>query len=82
MEHSYHGDTIGAMSVGARGVFNRPYAPLLFDVTAIPFPAAGAEQATFDARLGELDALNEYQRALANYRAAVADDGQETTARR
>jgi adenosylmethionine-8-amino-7-oxononanoate aminotransferase len=49
MEHSYHGDTIGAMSVGARGVFNRPYAPLLFDVTSIPFPAAGAEQATLDA---------------------------------
>lgn len=49
MEHSYHGDTIGAMSVGARGVFNRPYAPLLFDVTSVPFPAAGAEQATFDA---------------------------------
>ncbi|WP_017669844.1 adenosylmethionine--8-amino-7-oxononanoate transaminase [Blastomonas sp. AAP53] len=49
MEHSYHGDTIGAMSVGARGVFNRPYAPLLFDVTAVPFPAEGAEQATFDA---------------------------------
>ena len=49
MEHSYHGDTIGAMSVGARGVFNKPYAPLLFDVTSVPFPAAGAEQATFDA---------------------------------
>jgi adenosylmethionine-8-amino-7-oxononanoate aminotransferase len=49
MEHSYHGDTIGAMSVGARGVFNRPYAPLLFDVTTVPFPAAGAEQATLDA---------------------------------
>ncbi len=41
MEHSYHGDTIGAMSVGARGVFNRAYAPLLFDVARIPFPAAG-----------------------------------------
>ena len=40
LEHSYHGDTIGAMSVGARGVFNRPYAPLLFDVGTIPFPAA------------------------------------------
>ncbi|QNE05505.1 adenosylmethionine--8-amino-7-oxononanoate transaminase [Croceicoccus marinus] len=40
MEHSYHGDTIGAMSVGERGVFNRPYDPLLFDVTSIPFPAA------------------------------------------
>ena len=49
MEHSYHGDTIGAMSVGERGVFNRPYEPLLFDVGRIPFPAAGAEQATLDA---------------------------------
>ncbi|MBB6505878.1 adenosylmethionine-8-amino-7-oxononanoate aminotransferase [Sphingomonas endophytica] len=49
MEHGYHGDTIGAMSVGQRGVFNRAYAPLLFDVETIPFPAAGAEQATFDA---------------------------------
>lgn len=49
MEHSYHGDTIGAMSVGARGVFNRAYAPLLFDVETIPFPAAGREQATLDA---------------------------------
>jgi adenosylmethionine-8-amino-7-oxononanoate aminotransferase len=49
MEHSYHGDTIGAMSVGARGVFNRAYAPLLFDVARIPFPDAGQEQVTLDA---------------------------------
>jgi len=49
MESSYHGDTIGAMSVGERGVYNRAYAPLLFDVDSIPFPAAGAEQATLDA---------------------------------
>lgn len=49
MEHGYHGDTIGAMSVGQRGVFNRAYAPLLFDVETIPFPMAGAEQATLDA---------------------------------
>ena len=49
LEHSYHGDTIGAMSVGARGVFNQAYAPLLFDVGTIPFPAAGAEQASLDA---------------------------------
>lgn len=49
LEHSYHGDTIGGMSVGARGVFNRPYAPLLFDVETVPFPAAGHEQATLDA---------------------------------
>ncbi len=49
MEHSYHGDTIGAMSVGARGVFNAAYAQLLFDVATIPFPAAGAEQACLNA---------------------------------
>lgn len=49
MQNSYHGDTVGAMSVGARGVFNAAYGPLLFDVTAIPFPAAGHEQATLDA---------------------------------
>lgn len=49
MEHGYHGDTIGAMSVGARGVFNRAYEPLLFDVGTIPFPRAGHEQATLDA---------------------------------
>lgn len=49
MQHSYHGDTIGAMSVGARSVFNDAYGPLLFEVTEIPFPAEGREQATLDA---------------------------------
>jgi adenosylmethionine-8-amino-7-oxononanoate aminotransferase len=49
MEHSYHGDTIGTMSVGARGVFNRAYQPLLFDVATVPFPEQGREQATLDA---------------------------------
>ncbi len=49
LEHGYHGDTIGAMSVGSRGVFNRAYQPLLFDVETIPFPAEGREQQAFDA---------------------------------
>lgn len=49
MAHSYHGDTIGAMSVGERGAFNRAYAPLLFDVATVPFPHEGAEQVTLDA---------------------------------
>lgn len=49
MEHSYHGDTIGAMSVGARGTFNRAYSPLLFEVERIPFPAPGQEQLSIDA---------------------------------
>ena len=48
MERSYHGDTIGTMSVGERGVFNAAYDPLLFEVDTIPFPAAGHEQETLD----------------------------------
>jgi adenosylmethionine-8-amino-7-oxononanoate aminotransferase len=49
MEHSYHGDTVGAMSAGERGVFNTPYAPLLFEVDTVPFPEKGQEQDTLDA---------------------------------
>lgn len=49
LEGAYHGDTIGGMSIGERGVFNAPYDPLLFDVERIPFPASGREQATLDA---------------------------------
>lgn len=49
MEHSYHGDTIGTMSVGERGVFNAPYLPLMFDVAKVPFPAKGQEEACLSA---------------------------------
>ncbi|OHD05823.1 adenosylmethionine--8-amino-7-oxononanoate transaminase [Sphingopyxis sp. RIFCSPHIGHO2_12_FULL_65_19] len=49
LDHSYHGDTIGTMSVGERGVYNRAWQPLLFDVDTIPFPHEGMEQATLDA---------------------------------
>lgn len=55
MESSYHGDTVGGMSVGARGAFNRSYAPLLFDVDVLPFPVADDGAATIEAleRLAE-----------------------------
>ncbi len=46
-EHAYHGDTVGTMSAGARGIFNAPYEPMLFDVARIPFPEAGRENATY-----------------------------------
>lgn len=48
MQHSYHGDTIGAMSVGERGVFNALYEPLLFSVDRLPFPVTNHEQETLD----------------------------------
>lgn len=49
LQHSYHGDTIGTMSAGARGVFNAAYGPLLFEVDTLPFPSPEQEQATLDA---------------------------------
>jgi adenosylmethionine-8-amino-7-oxononanoate aminotransferase len=49
LEHAYHGDTIGTMSAGARGIFNAAYEPLLFDVVRLPFPSPGREQETLDA---------------------------------
>jgi adenosylmethionine-8-amino-7-oxononanoate aminotransferase len=49
LDHAYHGDTIGTMSAGARGVFNAAYEALLFDVERLPFPAPGREQDCLDA---------------------------------
>jgi adenosylmethionine-8-amino-7-oxononanoate aminotransferase len=62
MQGGYHGDTIGAMSVGARGPFTDSYEPLLFDVARIPFPAQGHEATTLEAfdtlcRQGRIAAL-------------------------
>ena len=49
MENGYHGDTIGTMSVGERGVFNAAYEPLMFDVTSVPFPQPHDDAATIAA---------------------------------
>jgi len=45
-EHSYHGDTFGAMSVSGRSAFTKPFGDLLFDVVHIPYPAQGKEEET------------------------------------
>jgi adenosylmethionine-8-amino-7-oxononanoate aminotransferase len=41
-EGAYHGDTLGAMSVGERSLFTRAFADLLFATEAVPFPATWA----------------------------------------
>ena len=57
LEHAYHGDTIGTMSVGARGVFNAPYEPLLFDVARLPFPGEGDTLAALETMAKDAAAL-------------------------
>lgn len=49
LEQAYHGDTFGAMSVGARGVFSAPYENFLFHVHRLPFPATDREHVTVEA---------------------------------
>ncbi|MCW5906243.1 MAG: adenosylmethionine--8-amino-7-oxononanoate transaminase [Chitinophagales bacterium] len=41
---AYHGDTFGAMSISARGVFTSPYRALLFDVLFADIPVSGNEE--------------------------------------
>jgi lysine--8-amino-7-oxononanoate aminotransferase len=38
MKNGYHGDTIGAVSVGAVDIFHQVYQPLLFDSFKVPYP--------------------------------------------
>lgn len=38
LDGAYHGDTFGAMSAGARGLFSAPFNNYLFEVTHLPFP--------------------------------------------
>jgi len=49
LEHSYHGDTFGAMSVSARSAFTNPFFPFLFEVLHIPFPHKYEEHKTVEA---------------------------------
>lgn len=45
---AYHGDTFGAMSVGGRNAFSKPFAPLLFDVIHIDVPVKGKEKQSIE----------------------------------
>ncbi|PYI50703.1 adenosylmethionine--8-amino-7-oxononanoate transaminase [Paenibacillus flagellatus] len=38
LEHSYHGDTLGAVSVGGVDLFHATFRPLLFDAHRVPSP--------------------------------------------
>jgi adenosylmethionine-8-amino-7-oxononanoate aminotransferase len=47
-EHAYHGDTFGAMSVSARGLFTAPFDSHLFHVHHLPAPIEGDTLQAFD----------------------------------
>ncbi|MCT4560557.1 MAG: adenosylmethionine--8-amino-7-oxononanoate transaminase, partial [Crocinitomicaceae bacterium] len=59
LDGAYHGDTFGAMSVGQRGYFNKPFEHLFFDVDYIDFPTRDNEEALLK-RADELFSTNEF----------------------
>lgn len=61
-ENSYHGDTLGAMSLGSRSIFNKPFESLLFDATFAPFPATFIDDPHVDKK--ERDSLNFIEKEL------------------
>lgn len=60
-KNAYHGDTFGAMSVGARGVFNQPFEPFLFDVSFIDLP----DESNFSQLLRDFEGIIRNQKVAA-----------------
>ena len=54
-EGAYHGDTVGAMALGERSLFNSAYEGLMFSVARAPWPASWWGDESVEAR--ELQAL-------------------------
>lgn len=57
VESSYHGDTLGAVSVGGIEVFHDRFRPLLFDAIKLPFGDAAAASALIAEHGDELAAV-------------------------
>jgi adenosylmethionine-8-amino-7-oxononanoate aminotransferase len=49
LEGAFHGDSIGAASLGGVEVFRRPFGSVLFDCVRVPSPAEGGHARAFDA---------------------------------
>jgi adenosylmethionine-8-amino-7-oxononanoate aminotransferase len=63
LEDAYHGDTLGAMSAGARSVFSQPFDPYLFQVDRLPTPAGSWDPSSPEAQTAAkiaLDALENW----------------------
>jgi adenosylmethionine-8-amino-7-oxononanoate aminotransferase len=68
-EGAYHGDTVGAMALGERSLFNSAYEGLMFSVARAPWPASWWGDESVEAR--ELAALAVLDRLLETPTAAV-----------
>jgi adenosylmethionine-8-amino-7-oxononanoate aminotransferase len=56
LENAYHGDTFGAMSVSARGLFTEPFAGHLFEVARLPDPVRSDVVAALERLIADREA--------------------------
>lgn len=54
LDGAFHGDTIGASSLGGVDVFKKPFASVLFECIRAPFPEPDAYERAFDAMVSAL----------------------------
>ncbi|KAB7705368.1 adenosylmethionine--8-amino-7-oxononanoate transaminase [Bacillus aerolatus] len=64
LSNGYHGDTVGAISVGSIDIYHRVYSALMFDSYTVPFPSArnhpsGDEQRAKEESLADMRKLFE-----------------------
>src|SRR5699024_8338959 len=71
MKNRYHGDTIGAVSVGAVDTFHRIYEKLMFESFYVPFPYV-YRHASGDPDICKEECLKELKNTLENHHHEIA----------
>lgn len=71
MKNGYHGDTVGAISVGAVDLFHEIYEPLMFDSFKVPYPYV-YRHSSGDAETCKRECLEELERTLEAHHHEVA----------
>lgn len=69
---AYHGDTVGAMSIGRTTTFHKPYFPLLFKVHYAPTPYVYRMPEVGDAEAVKRHCLAELERILVEHGSRIA----------
>jgi adenosylmethionine-8-amino-7-oxononanoate aminotransferase len=73
LQHAYHGDTIGSMSVGGIGIYHATFSPLLFSTIEAPAPYCyRCPMGKRDAATCGMACLKELERLMAEHQKQLA----------
>ncbi len=72
LENAYHGDTLGAVSVGGIDLFHQIYKPLLFNTFAIPSPYRYRWETGSDPEKVKNESLNSMEEILREHHQEIA----------